>query len=66
MGTIVTINGTNFTSSSTVRFNGLSAAKYFQSSTRLYAQVPNGATTGKISVTNGVGTGVSLTNFTVT
>jgi IPT/TIG domain len=65
IGTIVTVNGTNFTGTTAVRFNGASAGFQVSSPTRLYAQVPAGATTGPISVTNPAGTGTSATNFTV-
>ena len=67
-GTLVTINGTNFSGGSTVvKFNTTNATQWFRfnSSTRIYARVPSGATTGKISVVKSAGTAVSATNFTV-
>ena len=64
-GTIVTVNGTGFTGVTKVQFNGANAAYLVQTPTRLLTQVPGGATTGPISVTNGLGTGVSAINFTV-
>ena len=52
--TIVTINGTGFTGSSTVDFNGTPAATViFVNSTTLVAIVPAGATSGNINVTEG-------------
>ena len=49
-----------------VKFNGNVAQFLVQTSTKLYARVPSGATTGKISITTGSGTVQSATNFTVT
>lgn len=67
VGTIVTVNGTGFSGVTAVRFNGVAATqRYVASATRLYARVPAGATTGRITVTTGAGTGTSATNFTVT
>lgn len=66
VGTQVTINGTNFTGVTAVRFNGVAAATFtVNSATRITAVVPAGATTGKISVTNSAGTATSSTDFTV-
>ena len=56
-GTVVTINGVNFTGTTAVHFNGTSANFTFGNDTQLTATVPAGATTGPISVTNGFGTG---------
>jgi len=67
VGTSVVINGTNFTGVTAVKFNGTSATSYtVNSSVKITATVPTGATTGKISVTNGSGTGTSAGTFTVT
>jgi hypothetical protein len=67
VGTSVTINGTNFTGVTAVQFNGTSATNYtVNSSVKITASVPSGATTGKISVSNGGGTGTSSASFTVT
>jgi hypothetical protein len=65
--TQVTINGTNFNSTSTVvRFNGITASHTFVSSTQLTATVPAGNTTGAITVqTCGASTGTSPSNFTL-
>jgi flagellar hook assembly protein FlgD len=67
VGTEVTIEGTGFTGVSVVAFNGTPATIFsVDSDTRLRALVPVDATTGKISVTNAGGTGVSAENFVVT
>jgi hypothetical protein len=66
VGTTVTINGTNFTGVSSVKFNGTSASFTFVNSGRVTAVVPSGATTGKITLTTPSGTGTSSTNFSVT
>ncbi|MFN2470289.1 MAG: IPT/TIG domain-containing protein [Gaiellaceae bacterium] len=63
--TVVTINGTNFTGTAAVRFNGKPASFSVVFATQIRATVPNGATTGRISVTSPTGTGTSATNFTV-
>jgi hypothetical protein len=66
VGTVVTITGTNFTLASAVAFNGTNAPTFtLNSATQITATVPAGATTGPISVTTPVGTGVSATSFTV-
>jgi hypothetical protein len=64
-GTIVTINGTTFNNASSVQFNGLAATFSLNSSTKITATVPSGATTGKISVTTAGGAGNSTTSFMV-
>lgn len=66
IGTSVTLTGTNFTSATTVAFNGIAASFTVVSDTQITTSVPNGATTGPISVINPAGTGTSTTNFTVT
>jgi hypothetical protein len=67
VGTKVTVNGSNFTGVTAVAFNGTPSGNFtFLSDSQLTAYVPAGATTGKISVTNGNGTGQSTTDFTVT
>jgi len=66
-GSIVTINGTGFVPGATVKFGAkASATVTFVSGTQIKATVPNGAVTGKISVTTAAGTGTSAANFTVT
>ena len=64
-GTSVIITGTNFQFVTNVKFNGASAVYTVNSTTQISAFVPNGATTGAISVENGSGVGLSGTNFTV-
>jgi endonuclease G len=66
VGTSVTINGTNFSSASLVTFNGTSASFTLNSSIKITATVPSGATTGRIAVTTPGGTATSSSNFTVT
>jgi len=70
VGTSVTITGTNLfdssTSPGTVKFNGTTATITSGASpTQISAVVPVAATTGKITVTTGVATGTSATDFTV-
>jgi hypothetical protein len=63
--TAVTINGTNFISPSAVRFNGVAANFTVNSTTQIVASVPNGATSGPITVTTEGGTATSAGSFTV-
>ena len=65
-GMTVTITGNNFFSSSSVKFNGTFASFTVANNGSISATVPAGATTGPISVTNGMGTGTSASSFTVT
>ena len=62
---IVTITGTGFTGSSTVDFNGTSATILSQTATELVVEVPSGATTGVITVTESGCPVNSSSNFTV-
>lgn len=67
-GTTVEITGTNFSataSENTVKFNGTSASVSSATATKLTVSVPNGATSGKISVTVDGQTAQSSTDFTV-
>jgi hypothetical protein len=68
VGTIVTISGINFVPDSTsVFFNGIAASGVVvTNSSQLIVSVPNGASTGPITVVTRSGTGASATNFTVT
>jgi len=66
VGTEVTITGSNFTGATAVRFNGTAAGFIVDSDTQIRVNVPAGATTGPISVTNADGTGSSAAHFTVT
>lgn len=63
----VTITGANFSGASSVKFNGVAASNFtVDSATQIRANVPAGATTGKISVTTAGGIGTSIADFTVT
>jgi hypothetical protein len=64
-GTPVTITGTNFVGVTNVSFNGVTASYVVVSSTTINATVPDGATTGLISVSVSGLTGYSSTAFIV-
>ena len=64
-GTLVTINGTNLGAATGVTFNGTAASFAIVSATQLQANVPNGATTGPISVVTPSGAATSAANFVV-
>jgi hypothetical protein len=72
-GTSVTITGTNFSgtvggtsfTTSSVKFNNVTATFVVNSPTQITATVPAGATTGKITVTTPGGTATSTADFTV-
>src|SRR5205823_192843 len=66
VGTSVTITGNNFAGAIAVAFNGTGASFTVNTSTQITATVPNGATTGPISVTTPGGTATSAGNFTAT
>ena len=66
VGATVTINGTNFTGATSVKFNGVTATFIVNSATKITATVPTGATTGRITVTTPGGTATSTSDFTVT
>jgi hypothetical protein len=64
--TLVTINGTNLNSATNVQFNGTDAgAITVVSVSQIKVTVPNGATTGKITVINPAGQATSTGTFTV-
>ncbi|MEJ0056012.1 MAG: choice-of-anchor tandem repeat GloVer-containing protein [Bacteroidota bacterium] len=68
VGTFVTIEGTNFdpvAASNIVKFNNVTAVVKSASTTTIVAVVPDGATTGPVSVTTTT-TGTSVTDFGVT
>ena len=67
VGAAVTITGSNFGSSPTVKFNGVVASSpVVTGGTSIVVNVPTGATTGAISVeVTGETTGTSATSFTV-
>jgi hypothetical protein len=67
IGTVVTINGTGFTTGSEVRFHGtLASSMTYVSATQIRATVAAGSSTGKIKVTTDGGSAESSTNFTKT
>jgi hypothetical protein len=65
LGTWVTINGTGFTNASTVKFGSISATSVvYESTTKIYAQMPTTGATSTITVTEAscnVTTGASFT-----
>ena len=68
IGETVTIQGQGFSANAlgnTVRFNGTSAGVTSATTTMLVVTVPEGASTGPISVTVGSSTAQSTSNFTV-
>jgi hypothetical protein len=66
VGAQVTIDGSAFVGVTGVTFNGAPAVTYIvDTPNRIRATVPSGATTGRIAVLNGDGTGQSATGFTV-
>jgi autotransporter-associated beta strand protein len=66
IGTSVTINGSNFTGATAVRFNSTPAVTYgVVNSNQIVATVPVGATTGTIQVVTSGGTATSGSNFIV-
>lgn len=65
-GDSVVINGNNFHLAGTVvKFNGVQANFQASAVTQIHATVPQGATTGPISVANQFGTAISTLDFTV-
>lgn len=64
-GTSVTINGSGFSTASSVKFDGTSASFNANSDSQIVASVPSAATTGPITVTTSAGTATSSTSFTV-
>jgi len=64
VGTALTITGTNLTGATLVTFTGgVTVAPTAVTATSLRAVVPAGALTGPVSITNGIGTGVSAAVF---
>jgi hypothetical protein len=64
-GLSVSISGDNFTGATSVTFNGTEAQFSIQSDQSITADVPQGATTGPISVTTANGTAWSSSSFTL-
>ncbi len=65
VGDVITINGSGFTGATSVSFNGTSASFTVNSDIDISATVPNGATTGLVTVVTPSGPNTSSTNFTV-
>jgi hypothetical protein len=65
VGSSIAITGSRFTGAAEVRFNGTPAAFRVDSDTRITAVVPDGATTGPISVVKAHTTYVSAMSFVV-
>jgi large repetitive protein len=68
IGSSVIIRGVGFNiipAQNQVKFNGVSAVVSASTLTELTVTVPIGATTGKVQVTNPLGTAISSSNFTV-
>lgn len=66
VGTVVNISGSNFTGATDVKFNGVSASSFtVVNSGQINATVPAGASTGLITVYNGICSGSGASNFTV-
>lgn len=65
-GAQITLTGSNFSTVTAVRFNGVLASSFIiDSNTQIRATVPAGATSGPISATNPDGSGSSASNFMV-
>ncbi|BAV33895.1 hypothetical protein SCL_1590 [Sulfuricaulis limicola] len=64
-GALVTITGTNFTTTTSVSFNGVAAQFTVVSTTQIQAAAPIGAGSGPIRVTNPDGMATSTQSFTV-
>ncbi|WP_295338586.1 T9SS type A sorting domain-containing protein [Flavobacterium sp.] len=63
--TQIIITGNHFTNASNVSFNGISASYIVNSNTQITATLPNGSSTGNITVTTPSGTTSSPTSFTI-
>jgi hypothetical protein len=64
-GTLVTITGTTFGGTMSVKFNGVAAVFLVASPTTIRATVPAAATSGTVTVTTAAGTAASPSPFTV-
>jgi hypothetical protein len=64
--TTITVTGSNFSGITTVKINGKAATFSVVSLSSITLQVPTGATSGKISVTNSAGTVNSSGTLTIT
>jgi hypothetical protein len=65
VGSTIAVTGTNFGGATSVRLNGRSAAYTVVSSSRLTFTVPQGATSGTITVTTAAGAATSTQSVTV-
>ena len=66
VGTQVTVIGANFSGLTSVKFNGMAASTYFvDADTQVRANVPSGATSGKIGIATAAGEAMSANDFTV-
>jgi hypothetical protein len=65
VGSSVTLKGTNFTGTTAVTFNGVSATFKLKGASQIAAIVPAGATTGPIAVTASGGTAATSSSFTI-
>lgn len=66
IGTTVNITGNNFSNITAVKFNNVDASSFnVINSTTINAVVATGTTSGKITVTNAIGTAISTSDFTV-
>ena len=66
IGQVVTLTGTNFTGVTAITFNGITATSFtVLNATSITVTVPDGASTGKITVTNPAGTATSATDFKI-
>ncbi len=66
VGTSVVLTGTGFNTTTGVLFNGIAASFVVNSSTRVTATVPPGASTGPLTLTTLGGTATAAQNFVVT
>jgi gliding motility-associated-like protein len=65
VGSTVTLTGTNFTGATTLTINGMEILNFvIDSATQIHFLVPNGASTGTISVSTPIGTGGTATSAT--
>jgi len=65
VGSLVEILGSGFTGATLVKFNGVGVAPHVDSDTYLVVRVPDGASTGPVTVQTPGGTISSMTNFLV-
>jgi len=65
VGTRVTISGVGFAGLGSVKFNGVPAQVVYAGASWILVRVPEGATSGPISVTAATGAGTSTSSFTV-